>query len=254
MIVATLPEYLEIWPRVFSYMLTLGIFGTIIGVLLMSLDMIITRLTPVKRFQWYLSQGVPVFLYNLRGWLTYQVVLILYFVWGAFLLTPIVSFIPIIFFDIRTLIIYWEFLGLIVLFVLYYFRIHRYHKKIAHFTYYWENQCLGIQFYGIDIIIPSQAIVAYSKDYSLHRVAITFKYQLRVVHWERERTYSFQFSSEKTYNDFIDQFILITGIEWKEKSLKSVSKLATLYEPIRFLDLASLSKELPDRTLKILSV
>ena len=259
MITETIPEYLEIWPRVFPYMVTLGVQMTILVSMVMSLYLLFTWFTPSRIFQQRLNQGIPVFLNTFKGWLRQHFIVVLYLVWGAFLLTPILGFIPIVVFNIRNSLIL-EALGLIVLTILYKWKLHKYHKKIAHTKYYFKNQSVGLRFFGNDIIIPFQAIIDGIKDDLIHKAALRFQVQVPLSRSKRERTYYFQFSTRESYDAFIEAFNEIKAFEWKEETLASTKdslfttdKETLSYESTQFLNKTSLEKELPERTLKILT-
>jgi len=241
-------------------MVTLAVQMTILATLIMTIFLLFTWFTPRRIFQRRLYQGIPVFLNNFTGWLRYHFIIVLYFVWGAFLLTPILSFIPIVMFNIRTLVIMWEALGLIVLYILYKWKFHKYHKKIAQTKYYFKNQRVGLRFFGNDIIIPSQAIIDGIKDDSIRKAALRFQVQVPVLRSKRERTYYFQFSTRESYDTFIEAFNEIKTFEWKEETLASAKdslftadKETLSYESTQPLNKTSLEKELPKRTFKILT-
>ena len=154
-------------------------------------------------------------------------------------------------------------LGMSVLFILYQWKLHKYHKKIAHTKYYFKNQSVGLRFFGNDIIIPFQAIIDGIKDNSIHKVALSFQFQapvFRSKRTKRKRTYYFQFSTRESYDAFIEAFNEIKAFEWKEETLASTKdslfttdKETLSYESTQFLNKTSLEKELPERTFKILT-
>lgn len=144
-------------------MFNLGLFMTLFLALIFLPYLLLSRFTPMSIFQRRLNRGVPIFLTNFLGWLRYHFLIILYFSWGAFLLTPILSFIPILVFDIRISIYLWEIASFFTLFVLYSWKLGKYHKKIAHTKYYVVKECLGLRYFGNDIIIPFKPLLQGSK-------------------------------------------------------------------------------------------
>lgn len=255
MLATTISEYLEIWPRAFPYMVVIGFIFTVFLILFSSIHVFITWFTPNRRFQKSLAQGSAIFLHNLKGWLIYACPFNFYIVWGSLLLIPIVSFIPIVFFDVRTLIFYWFIICSGILLFLYYLIFAKFHAKLAPPKYYISNSCFGLRFFLQDIIIPSSAINELMEDRQKLRTAIKFQYKVRIINWKRTMTIYFRFSTLKDLNGFTEKINAVSLLKWQEKALSPLGGIITTaaHESIQFIDGASLEEQLPSRILQILS-
>ncbi|MHA2227076.1 MAG: hypothetical protein ACXAC8_17810 [Candidatus Hodarchaeales archaeon] len=252
MITATITEYLEIWPRVFSYMVTVGILMTVFMTLVFLLALI-PWFTPISRINTNLTEGFASAQWNVPAWVKKNFLLILYFAWGSLLLVPVISFVPIIVFDFRTQILFWYFLSLFVAWFLYDQWAGKIHGRLVRPQYYIIKECLGIRAFGGDILIPPQAILELTKDNPTRRIAIKIESSLGLIPLTGKATNYLQFSTQDAFEECIARISQITVVEWQEKSLTTwVTRfLNPPVEDVQYLPEDDLENYLPAKTLTL---
>lgn len=253
MITASIQEYLEIWPRALDYMINFGIQWTILSLLFVSGFPLLSWLSPVRRYQHYLKQGIPSYLFTIRGCIRQYYILVLYLIWGSLILVPIVSFIPIVFLNIRTLVSNWILISLGFTLLLHR-KFVRYHARFAHKpTYYVYNQILGLRPFENDILFPFQSIKACYYDTSTLTASIRFTF--RVFRMKRKRTHVFQFTERGAFDVFLASIHQMTGVEWEAQSLSSV-KAGDIYsyDSITLIPESAFQRVLSKKALKILKL
>ena len=252
MITATITEYLEIWPRVFSYIVTVGILMTLFMTLIFLLALI-PWFSPLSRLNTNLTKGFASPLWNVPAWVKKNFLLILYFAWGSLLLVPVISFVPIVVFDFRTQILFWYLLCLFVAWFLYGKWVRKIHSRLARPQYYIVNECLGIRAFGGDILIPPQAILELTKDNQTQRIAIKIESSLSFIPLTGKATNYLQFASREAFEECIARISQVTTIKWQEKSLTTwVTRFLNVpIENVQYLPEEDLEKHLPSKTLTL---
>jgi hypothetical protein len=252
MISASIEEYISIWPRVLPYMVYLFFVVTLSACIVTVLFMILVTAIGVKTHAKNIFQRrVPSRVYNLKGYYRNNGVSLFITFWMALILIPVISFIPIVIFDIRILIVEWLFINIPICFVLNELFVFRLHKKFEQPKLYSYPGGIGIQTFGNDFIIPNPAIKQLVVDTDLLWVVIRVKYRFVPVFVSQY----FAFNSREELTQFRDFISRTVELPWDKKSYSSVfyKIIARTTRNVQIIDHLDLSSVLHSKTMKVLT-
>lgn len=264
----TIAEYLDMWISMLPFILIIGgVFspGGIIGVFIRP---IYSRMISIKRLQDDLALGSAVRLWFLGRWPIYLSLIVLYFIWGSLLLTPVVGLIPIILLEMRLnfsetsffkLSPYLDIYGFFVLWfisIVFCFLIFLIGKKITsrqlqnHYNVSNGYLLLRLQF-QTDTIIPSGAIKELTKDNQ--KLVTSLKI---LINWKRPITYEFHFSDRTNFNEFIEKISGMCSLDWQEKAVTPHKMFRIFYmiENLQPIKAENVTEFFESKTLQVIQL